>query len=509
MQLIVESRRKMAVFQLFPINLSLRLPCSLNRNWHSLVLSRVETAKTTGGNKIVKTNTANAKSDYVSGTPRLITNIPVNLPDPATSRVAVIGLGYVGLPLTLGFSKASRAIGFDISESKIAELRKGIDLTGEVNPEDLRGSDAEFTTSPTALQNANVIIVCVPTPVDGHNKPDYGPLIAASKSIAANMKRGAVVVFESTVDPGTTEDRCLPVIEAHSGMKEGIDFYLGYSPERINPADPSRKLPDIKKIVAGTTPEVTRFLEVLYARVIKAGLFPAASIRVAEAAKILENTQRDVNIALMNQMMMLFDKMGIRSSDVIAAASSKWNFHHYRPGLVGGHCIAVDPYFLVDAGRRHGLSMELVAAARAVNEQTAYFMVEKVEHLMPPSRHGLHGKKILVLGRSFKEDCPDTRNSKAYPLMDALWMRGADVFNFDPVAHDDHFEGGRGAKMIEEPEQEGPYDAVVFTLAHSVFRQQFDAQTLRSLAKKHAPLIDMRGNFDCADVRDWFNYWRP
>jgi UDP-N-acetyl-D-glucosamine/UDP-N-acetyl-D-galactosamine dehydrogenase len=444
-----------------------------------------------------------------SAGPRLVRAEPAALPDPAQAHVAVIGLGYVGLPLVLGFSKASRAIGFDISEGKIGELRRGIDLTGEANPEDLRDCDVEFTTSPAALATADVIIVCVPTPVDSHNKPDYGPLIAASKSIAQHMKRGAVVVFESTVDPGTTEDRCLPVIEAHSGLKQGIDFYLGYSPERINPADPSRKLPDIKKIVAGSTPEVTAFLEVLYARVIKAGLFPAASIKVAEAAKILENTQRDVNIALMNQMMMLFDKMGIRSSDVIAAASSKWNFHHYRPGLVGGHCIAVDPYFLVDAGRRHGLSMELVASARAVNEQTAHFMCEKVERLLPPSRHGLHGKKVLVLGRSFKEDCPDTRNSKAYPLMDALWMRGADVFNFDPVAHDDHFEGGRGATIINEPDAEGPYDAIVFSLAHTVFRQQFDAATLKSLAKKHAPLIDMRGNFESDAVKDWFTYWRP
>jgi UDP-N-acetyl-D-glucosamine/UDP-N-acetyl-D-galactosamine dehydrogenase len=441
--------------------------------------------------------------------PRLVRTEPVALPIAATARVAVIGLGYVGLPLVLGFSKGSRAIGFDISQQKINELKTGVDLTGETNAEDLNGCNVDFTTASAALTEADVIIVCVPTPVDSHNKPDYSPLIAASKSIGIHMKRGAVVVFESTVDPGTTEDRCLPVIELHSGLKEGIDFYLGYSPERINPADPSRKLPDIKKIVAGSTPEVTSFLEVLYARVIKAGLFPAASIKVAEAAKILENTQRDVNIALMNQMMMLFDKMGIRSSDVIAAASSKWNFHHYRPGLVGGHCIAVDPYFLVDAGRRHGLSMELVAAARAVNEQTAHFMVEKVEHLMPPSRTGLHGKKVLVLGRSFKEDCPDTRNSKAYPLMDALWMRGADVYNFDPVAHDDHFEGGRGAVIINEPDQEGPYDAIVFSLAHTVFRQQFDAATLKSLAKKHAPLIDMRGNFENEEVKDWFNYWRP
>jgi UDP-N-acetyl-D-glucosamine/UDP-N-acetyl-D-galactosamine dehydrogenase len=440
---------------------------------------------------------------------RLVTNEPSPFPDAATARVAVIGLGYVGLPLVLGFSKASRAIGFDISEGKINELHNGIDLTGEANPEDLRGCNVDFTTSPADMNNADVIIVCVPTPVDSHNKPDYSPLIAASKSIGKNMKRGAVVVFESTVDPGTTEDRCLPVIEHHSGMKEGIDFYLGYSPERINPADPTRKLPDIKKIVAGSTDEGTAFLVELYSRVITAGLFPAVSIKVAEAAKILENTQRDVNIALMNQMMMLFDKMGIRSTDVIAAASSKWNFHHYRPGLVGGHCIAVDPYFLVDAGRRHGLAMELVASARAVNEQTANFLVEKVEHLLPPSRDGLKGKKILVLGRSFKEDCPDTRNSKAYPMMDALWMRGADVFNFDPVAHDDHFEGGRGATIVEDPAQQGPYDAIIITLAHTVFRQQFDADALKALAKKHAPLVDMRGNFECDGTKDWFNYWRP
>lgn len=440
---------------------------------------------------------------------RLITKQPAALPDPATARVAIIGLGYVGLPLVLGFARGSHAIGFDINEKKVAELRSGVDFTGEVSGEDLRAADASYTTDPAAMKDADVIIVCVPTPVDSHNHPDYSPLIAASKSIGQNMKRGAVVIFESTVDPGTTEERCQPVIEHHSGMKEGIDFYLGYSPERINPADPTRKLPDIKKIVSGSTPVVADFVEALYARVIKAGLFKAASIKVAEAAKILENTQRDVNIALMNQMMALFDKMGLRASDVIAAAGSKWNFHHYRPGLVGGHCIAVDPYYLVDAGRRHGLAMELVSAARQVNEHTALFLVEKVEQLAGPRRHGLHGMKVLVLGRAFKEDCPDTRNSKAFPMMDALWTRGADVFNFDPVAFDDHFEGGRGVKLIDDPAAEGPYDAIIITLGHTVFRQQLDAETLKGLAKKGAPLIDMRGNFECPEVHDWFRYWRP
>jgi UDP-N-acetyl-D-glucosamine/UDP-N-acetyl-D-galactosamine dehydrogenase len=443
-----------------------------------------------------------------SNTIRLVDADPCNFPDAATARVAVIGLGYVGLPLTLGFAKGSRSIGFDINTQKVSELNNGQDFTGEVTGTELKEANAEFTTDAAALKDADVIIVCVPTPVNSHNRPDYSPLLAASRTIGTYMKRGAVVVFESTVDPGTTEDRCLPIIESVSGMKVGLDFNLGYSPERINPADPTRKLPDIKKIVSGSTPACADFMEALYGRVIKAGLYKATSIRVAEAAKILENTQRDVNIALMNQMMMLFDKMGIRSTDVIAAASSKWNFHHYRPGLVGGHCIAVDPYYLVDAGRRHGLAMELVSAARAVNEQTPNFLVEKIEELMT-HRRGMNKAKVLVLGRSFKEDCPDTRNSKAFPMMDALWNRGADVYNFDPVAFDDHFEGGRGAVNIEDPAAHGPYDAIVITLAHNVFRDQFDAETLAALAHKHAPLIDMRGNFECDDVKDWFNYWRP
>jgi UDP-N-acetyl-D-glucosamine/UDP-N-acetyl-D-galactosamine dehydrogenase len=470
----------------------------------------MQLTNTYGGNKMSVT-AANMNSTAMAtdlSAIRLVTTEPVALPDAATARVAVIGLGYVGLPLVLGFAKGSRAIGLDISEKKIEELKQAIDFTGEVTSEELRGADTEFTTNATEIKDADVIIVCVPTPVDTHNNPDYGPLLAASKTIGKYMKRGTFVVFESTVDPGTTEDKCLPVIEAHSGMKEGLDFYIGYSPERINPADPTRKLPDIKKIVAGSTEAGTDFLEKLYSRVIKAGLFKATSIKVAEAAKILENTQRDVNIALMNQMMMLFDKMGIKSTDVIAAASSKWNFHHYRPGLVGGHCIAVDPYFLVEAGRRHGLAMELVSAAREVNEKAAHYLVEKTEMLLN-RRQGLRGAKILVLGRSFKEDCPDTRNSKAYPMMDALWTRGADVYNFDPVAFDDHFEGGRGAVTLEDPASEGPYDAVIFTLAHTVFRQQFDDASLIALAKKGAPLIDMRGNFESLAVKDWFSYWRP
>ena len=378
---------------------------------------------------------------------KLIIDEPVALPDPAICRVAVVGLGYVGLPLICGFSTASRSIGLDIDDDKIEELKHNIDRTGEVTSSELRDADAEFTTEASSLNGADAILVCVPTPVNSRNRPDYSPLLSASRAIGANMKKGAVVIYESTVDPGTTEDKCLPILEEMSGMKEGIDFYLGYSPERINPADPTRKLSDIKKIVAGSTPVVTTFLEKLYSRVVKAGLFPAANIRVAEAAKILENTQRDVNIALMNELMTLYDKMGIRASDVIAAASSKWNFHHYRPGMVGGHCIAVDPYYLVDAGRRHGLSMELVAAGRSVNEQTPFFLAEKLEELFENSKQRMAGKRVLVLGRSFKEDCPDTRNSKTFKMMDYLWAQGAEVYNFDPIAEDDHLKADAEHKL--------------------------------------------------------------
>ena len=440
---------------------------------------------------------------------RLLTQQPVQLPDPATARVAVVGLGYVGLPLVCGFSAASKAIGLDIDAEKIHELNTNFDRTGEVSGTDLAQADAEFSTDPAVLADADVILICVPTPVDSRNRPDYGPLLAASRSVAAHMKSGCVVVYESTVDPGTTENKCLPVLEEVSELKEGVDFYLGYSPERINPADPTRRLSDIKKIVAGSSPVVTDFLAELYARVVHAGLFPAASIRVAEAAKILENTQRDVNIALMNELMALYDKMGIRASDVIAAASSKWNFHNYRPGLVGGHCIAVDPYYLVDAGRRHGLSMDLVAAGRSVNEQTPYFLADKLEEMWEKNGQSISGKRVLVLGRSFKEDCPDTRNSKTFKLMDYLWAQGAEVFNFDPVADDDHFEGGRGSTIIDDLFDGQTYDAIVVTLCHSVFRQQLDLPTLESLAVRRAPLIDMRGMYDRTEVHDHFTYWRP
>lgn len=433
----------------------------------------------------------------------------VNLPQPKDAIVAVLGLGYVGLPLMVGFADDQRTIGFDVDESKVEALRNGEDATEMTTIEDLTQKNMEFSCDVNDLKEADVMMVCVPTPVMQGNKPDYRPVLAASKTIAQNMKRGCVVVYESTVDPGTTENKCIPILEEVSGMREGIDFYVGYSPERVSPGEQARRVGDITKIVAGSTPEVTDFLAELYSRVVKAGLFKAASIKVAEAAKILENTQRDVNIALINEMMQLFDAMDIKVTDVVAAAGSKWNFHKYFPGLVGGHCISVDPFFLVSAGRSHGLAMDMVSSARQVNEGTAGFVADKIHEMLDAEAHNLQGKRVLVLGRAFKDNCPDIRNSKSFAVMDSLWARGADVFSYDPIADDGHFEGGRGAKVITSLEEEGPYDAVVVTAKHDCFVEDIDLFKLAAVLGRGGPIVDLRGLFDEDMAKLQFNYWTP
>lgn len=442
-----------------------------------------------------------------AGTLRLVESR--SLPDPETAIVAVLGLGYVGLPLMVGFADGARTIGLDIDQARVDALIRGEDPTEMASREELLKFNMEYTTDVTQLRDADVMIVCVPTPVMQGNKPDYRPVLAATRTIAANLKPGSVVVFESTVDPGTTENKCIPVLEEISGMREGVDFYVGFSPERVSPGEQMRRVGDIAKIVAGSTPQVTDFLEALYSRVVKAGLFKATSIKVAEAAKILENTQRDVNIALINEMMQLFDSMGIKVTDVVAAAGSKWNFHKYFPGLVGGHCISVDPFYLLNAGRTHGLSMEMVASARAVNERTAHYLSDKVHEMLDSESHDLKGKKVLVLGRAFKDNCPDIRNSKSFAVMDSLWARGADVFSYDPIADDTHFEGGRGAKVIDTIEQEGPYDAVVVTAKHDCFVEDIDLIRLAGVLERGAPIIDLRGLFDESLATLQFQYWTP
>ena len=445
----------------------------------------------------------------VNYTPKLKLIQPQFLPCPETAKVAVVGLGYVGLPLMVGFSKDQSAIGFDVAKSKIDCFTHGYDPTRTASYEELIHKNMEYTSDPARLYEADVILVCVPTPVSHGNKPDYRPVLSAAQTIAENLKTGTVVVFESTVDPGTTEDKCIPILEQVSGLREGVEFFVGYSPERVSPGENMRRVGDITKIVAGSSPQVSDFLETLYGRVVKAGLHKAASIKVAEAAKILENTQRDVNIALINEMMQLFDAMGIKVSDVVEAAGSKWNFHKYFPGLVGGHCISVDPFYLLNAGRGHGLAMDMVASARKVNERTAHFVSDKVHAMLDDQSHDLSGKKILVLGRTFKDNCPDIRNSKSFDVMDALWARGADVFSYDPVADDTHFEGGRGSKVIEKPDDDAPYDAIIVTAKHDCFVREFDSVRLAGLLRIGAAIVDLRGLFDEGLSLLQFKYWTP
>ncbi len=429
------------------------------------------------------------------------------LPNPENAIVAVVGVGYVGLPLMVGFADDAPTIGFDIDSCKIEALKQGVDATEMATAEELAKENLLFSSDEKVLSKADVIIVTVPTPVKQGNKPDYGPVLAATKTIAFNMKPGTVVVFESTVDPGTTENRCIPLMEQISDLTEGEDFFVGYSPERVSPGEHCRRVGDIAKIVAGSTPTVTTFMEKLYSRVVKAGLFKAASIKVAEAAKVLENTQRDVNIALINEMMQLFDAMDIKVSDVVEAAGSKWNFHKYFPGLVGGHCISVDPFYLLNAGREHGLSMDMVASARGVNERTATYIADKVHSMIDENSHDLRGKKVLVLGRAFKDNCPDIRNSKSFAVMDSLWARGADVYSYDPIADDNHFEGGRGSKTISFLEEEGPYDAVVVTAKHDQFVKEISLSRLKTVLEHGSPLVDLRGLFDEQDASLCYDYW--
>lgn len=433
----------------------------------------------------------------------------VDLPDPKSAVVAVVGLGYVGLPLAIGFADSGLTIGMDIDAQRIAALERGMDSTAMASPEDLDKDNLRFTTEADQLGSADVIIVCVPTPVMHGNQPDYRPLFAATQSIAENLRRGHVVIFESTVDPGTTDNKCVPMLEQISGLVEGADFYVGYSPERVSPGEQMRRVGDIAKIVAGSGPKVTDFMAELYGRVVKAGLFKAASIKVAEAAKILENTQRDVNIALINEMMQLFDTMDIKVTDVVAAAGSKWNFHQYFPGLVGGHCISVDPFYLLHAGRANGLPMDIVDSARTVNDRTATYICNKTHGLLAPQAADLQGKRILVLGRAFKDNCPDIRNSKSFAVMDSLWLRGAEVFSYDPIADDSHFEGGRGSICVINPKAHGPYDALIVTARHDCFVKEFNSGVLASLLVREAAVIDLRGLFDESLSNLQFKYWTP
>lgn len=393
------------------------------------------------------------------------------LPDPSNLRLAVVGLGYVGLPLALAFGRRLDTIGFDIDQDRIEALGRADDATHEASKAEFAEARLlSFTTRVEDLRECNVFIVTVPTPVDEANRPDLGPLQRASLAIGALLKRGDVVVYESTVYPGTTEEVCVPLLEQASGLRFNHDFFCGYSPERINPGDRQRRLTSIVKVTSGSTPEAADFVDALYAGIVDAGTHKAPSIRVAEAAKVIENTQRDVNIALVNELAMIFDKMGIDTHDVLAAAGTKWNFLPFKPGLVGGHCIGVDPYYLTHKATVLGYHPELILAARRINNRMGIYVAHQVMRAMANKRIHVVDSRVLVLGLTFKEDCPDLRNTRVVDIVRELQASHAQVDVYDPLADAGQAQRELGIALVKAPES-GAYDAIVLAVAHAQFNE--------------------------------------
>lgn len=418
----------------------------------------------------------------------------------ASPRIAIIGLGYVGLPLAVEFGKSLDTLGYDIDAARVVQLQAGHDHTLELEDEELRaGVHARYTADPDELAGRNVFIVTVPTPIDAYEQPDLQPLRDASTLIARVLKRGDLVIYESTVYPGTTEEVCVPLLEAGSGLRFNEEFFCGYSPERINPGDRQRRLPDIRKITSGSTPEAANVVDALYARIITAGTWRAPSIRVAEAAKVIENIQRDVNIALVNELALIFDRLGIDTQDVLEAAGTKWNFLPFRPGLVGGHCIGVDPYYLLHKSESVGYHPDLIHTARQVNNRVGAHVVERVRTLLGERGIEIAQARILVLGVTFKENCPDLRNSRALELVQALAADGARVDACDPWA-DVALARRHGVELAGAPEA-GSYDAVVLAVAHEQYRAM-DAAQVRSLGKPGAVVYDVKSAWPREAVDD-------
>ena len=413
------------------------------------------------------------------------------MPDIATTKVAIIGLGYVGLPLAVEFSKKLPTIGFDLKEQRIAQLQSGVDLTREVSKEELAAADdLSFTSSIDDLQNANVFIVAVPTPIDANKQPDLRPLEGASRTVAQALKPGDVIIYESTVYPGATEEVCIPIVEEVSGLTFNKDLFAGYSPERINPGDHEHRLPSIVKVTSGSTPEIADFVNDLYGAIITAGTFKASCIKVAEAAKVIENTQRDVNIALINELALIFNKLDIDTLEVLKAAGTKWNFLPFRPGLVGGHCIGVDPYYLTHKAQEVGYHPEMILAGRRLNDDMGRYIASKIVKLMLKKRIHVADANILILGLTFKENCPDLRNTRVTDIIDELASFGANIEVHDPWANPQEAEQMYGVTMIENLPT-NHYDAVVLAVAHQEF-QQFCRADFEKMCRQLFVIYDVK-----------------
>ena len=406
-------------------------------------------------------------------------------------RIGVIGLGYVGLPLAVEFGRKFPTTGLDVKESRIAELLSGVDSTLEVSAEELSSvTKLEFTTSISDLADCNFYIVTVPTPVGKDKRPILSPLRSASKAIASVLSKGDIVVYESTVYPGATEEFCVPFLEEGSGLSMNKDFYVGYSPERVNPGDKQHRLPSILKVTAGSTPEAADFIDSVYQSIITAGTYKVSSIKVAEAAKVIENTQRDVNIALVNELAMIFERMDIDTEEVLEAAGTKWNFLPFRPGLVGGHCIGVDPYYLTYKAQQLGYHPQMILAGRRINDNMPLYVTSRIIKKMITSSIQPLDARILVLGLTFKENCPDVRNTKVIDIVRELASYGADVDVYDPWVDAKEAKAEYGLELVSSPEK-GAYDVMVIAVSHDEFRE-LGEQGIRAFGKAGALLYDVK-----------------
>ncbi|MGE4578575.1 MAG: nucleotide sugar dehydrogenase [Desulfuromonadales bacterium] len=416
------------------------------------------------------------------------------------AKIALVGLGYVGLPLAAAFGKVAEVIGFDISAKKITELKRGYDVTGELSSAELAATRIDYTLDPARLKEASFLIVTVPTPIDDYKKPDLRPVESAARTIGRNLAPGAIIVFESTVYPGVTEEICVPILEAESGLRCGVDFKVGYSPERINPGDKVHTVDKIIKVVSGQDDDTLDTVAGVYEMVVTAGVHRASSIKVAEAAKVIENTQRDLNIALMNELAIIFGKLGIPTLDVLAAAGTKWNFLKFTPGLVGGHCIGVDPYYLTYKAEAIGYHPEVILAGRRINDGMGKYVAENTVKKMIKAGKAVKGARVLVLGLTFKENVPDIRNSKVIDIVRELQDYEIEVLVADPLADADEARHEYGLELVDV-DVVGQVDAVVWAVAHDAYRQRFTPAALKALCGDGCGVVvDVKAVLDRVEV---------
>lgn len=409
----------------------------------------------------------------------------------AQKKIAIIGLGYVGLPLAVVFAKKYHVVGFDINQRRIKELKEFVDITGEVDIEEFQEAKGFSCTSHLEeIRDCNIYIVTVPTPIDRYKKPDLTPLYKASETVGKVLKPKDIVIYESTVYPGCTEEECVPVLEKFSGLKYNQDFYCGYSPERINPGDKEHRVHTIKKVTSGSTPEVAETIDQLYQSIINAGTHKASSIKVAEAAKVIENAQRDLNIAFVNELAMIFDRMNIDTQEVLEAAGTKWNFLPFRPGLVGGHCIGVDPYYLTYKAESLGYHPQVILSGRRINDNMGIFVANKIVKLLSQKGHAIKGTQVLILGITFKENCPDIRNSRVIDIIQELKGFGVEVSVYDPLASPAEVKHEYGLDLLERPNNH--YDGIVLTVGHHAFKDI----DLKNFTKENTVVYDVKGFFE-------------